>query len=42
LGSWKDSTYGANRYFGVGATLFEGFTPSKPEFDNWSVSLILD
>jgi hypothetical protein len=40
LGSWKDSTFGANRYFGVGATLFEGFTPSKPEFDNWSVVLL--
>jgi hypothetical protein len=23
----------------VGCTLFEGFTPSKPEFDNWSVVL---
>jgi len=37
LGQWTDSHYGANRYFGVGATLYEGFTPSKPEFDNWSV-----
>ena len=38
LGSWKDSAFGANRYFGVGCTLSEGFTPSKPEFDNWSVT----
>jgi uncharacterized repeat protein (TIGR01451 family) len=38
LGSWKDSAFGANRYFGVGCTLYEGFTPSKPEFDNWSVT----
>ncbi len=40
LGEWKDSTYGANRYFGVRSTLYEGFTPSKPEFDNWSVELL--
>lgn len=40
LGEWKDSTFGANRYFGVRSTLFEGFTPSKPEFDNWSVELL--
>lgn len=40
LGSWNDSTYGANRYFGVGCTLYEGLTPSKPEFDNWSVEII--
>ncbi|MGD8997423.1 MAG: fibronectin type III domain-containing protein [Anaerolineae bacterium] len=40
LGKWTDSSYGANRYFGVGATTYEGFTPSKPEFDNWSVELI--
>lgn len=40
LGSWKDSSFGANRYFGVRATLFEGFTPSKPEFDNFSVELL--
>jgi hypothetical protein len=39
LGEWEDSKFGANRYFGVGATLYEGFTPSKPEFDNWSVVL---
>jgi uncharacterized repeat protein (TIGR01451 family) len=39
LGTWQDSKFGANRYFGVGCTLFEGFTPSKPEFDNWSVVL---
>ncbi len=39
LGIWEDSKFGANRYFGVGCTLFEGFTPSKPEFDNWSVVL---
>ena len=39
LGEWEDSRFGANRYFGVGATLYEGFTPSKPEFDNWSVVL---
>lgn len=40
LGTWDDSMFGANRYFGVGCTLFEGFTPSKPEFDNWSVVLL--
>lgn len=40
LGNWEDSRFGANRYFGVGATLFEGFTPSKPEFDDWSVELL--
>ncbi len=40
LGMWKDSSFGANRYFGVRATLFEGFTPSKPEFDNFSVTLL--
>jgi len=40
LGSWKDSTFGANRYFGVGCTLYEGFTPSKPEYDNWSVVVL--
>ena len=40
LGTWTDSAFGANRYFGVGCTLYEGFTPSKPEFDNWSVELI--
>lgn len=40
LGQWKDSTFGAYRYFGVRATLYEGFTPSKPEFDNFSVRLI--
>ena len=40
LGSWTDSAYGADRYFGVGATLYEGFTPGKPEFDNWSVVVI--
>jgi len=39
LGTWEDSKFGADRYFGVGCTLFEGFTPSKPEFDNWSVVL---
>jgi uncharacterized repeat protein (TIGR01451 family) len=40
LGSWYDATFGANRYFGVGCTLYEGLTPSKPEFDNWSVEMI--
>ena len=38
LGTWEDSKFGANRYFGVGCTLYEGFTPSKPEFDDWSVA----
>lgn len=37
IGTWSDSTFGANRYFGVGCTLYEGFTPSKPEYDNYSV-----
>jgi hypothetical protein len=40
LSTWHDSMFGADRYFGVGCTLFEGFTPSKPEFDNWSVVLL--
>ncbi len=40
LGEWKDGSYGANRYFGVRSTLYEGFTPSKPEYDNWSVKLL--
>jgi hypothetical protein len=40
LGTWSDSRFGANRYFGVGCTLYEGFTPSKPEYDNWSVELL--
>ena len=40
LGTWHDTWYGANRYFGVGATLYEGFTPSKPEFDNWSITVL--
>jgi hypothetical protein len=40
LGEWKDTSFGANRYFGVRATLYEGFTPSKPEFDNFSVELL--
>ncbi len=40
LGSWYDSTFGTNRYFGVGATLYEGLTPSKPEFDNFSVEIL--
>jgi hypothetical protein len=40
LGSWHDSKFGANRYFGVGCTLYEGLTPSKPEFDNWSVKIL--
>ena len=35
-----DATFGANRYFGLGATLFEGFTPSKPEVDNWEIVAI--
>jgi len=39
LGEWDDSALATDRYFGVGATLYEGFTPSKPEFDNWSVVL---
>ena len=39
LSTWSDDKFGANRYFGVGSTLYEGFTPSKPEFDNWSVVL---
>ena len=42
LGSWEDNHYGKNRYFGVGATLYEGFTPSKPIFDNWKVTLLTD
>ena len=40
LGTWVDGNYGADLYFGVGATLYEGFTPSKPEFDNWTVELL--
>ncbi len=40
LGSWYDDTFGANLYFGVGATLYEGLTPSEPEFDNFSVKII--
>ena len=40
LGTWEDSKYGADRYFGVGCTLYEGFTPSKPVFDNFSVEII--
>ena len=40
LGQWKDSSFGANRYFGVRSTLYEGFTPSKPEYDNFSVKLL--
>lgn len=40
VGQWEDPTFGANRYFGVRATLYEGFTPSKPEYDNWSVELL--
>jgi uncharacterized repeat protein (TIGR01451 family) len=40
LGSWYDSRFGANRYFGVGCTLYEGLTPSKPEFDDFSVESI--
>jgi uncharacterized repeat protein (TIGR01451 family) len=40
LVSRYDATFGANRYFGVGCTLYEGLTPSKPEFDNWSVEPI--
>jgi len=35
-----DTTFGTNRYFGVGATCYEGLTPSKPEFDNWSVEIL--
>jgi len=42
LDDWDDGKFGANRYFGVGATLYEGFTPSKPEVDNWSVVLLDD
>ncbi|MCP4536114.1 MAG: DUF11 domain-containing protein [Chloroflexi bacterium] len=40
LGSWYDETFGADLYFGVGATCYEGLTPSKPEFDNWSVIIL--
>ncbi|MBN1316668.1 MAG: DUF11 domain-containing protein [Anaerolineales bacterium] len=36
----SDSSYGANRYFGVGATVYEGLTPSKPVFDNFKVTLL--
>jgi hypothetical protein len=38
-GPFEDDTFGANRYFGVGATIYEGFTPSKPVFDNFRVRL---
>lgn len=34
LATKSDSSYGANRYFGLGCTIYEGLTPSKPEFDN--------
>jgi len=40
LGGWHDSSFGADRYFGVGATLYEGFTPGKPEFDDWVIELL--
>lgn len=40
LGKWQDDDYKANRYFGVGATLYEGFTPGKPEFDNFEITLL--
>jgi hypothetical protein len=39
LGTWTASAK-SHRYFGVGCTLYEGLTPSKPEFDNWSVKLL--
>jgi hypothetical protein len=40
LGSWKDNDpFGSDRVFGVGATNYEGFTPSKPVFDNFEVEL---
>ncbi len=39
LGTWTASAKN-HRYFGVGCTLYEGLTPSKPEFDNWSVKLL--
>lgn len=40
LATKSDSSYGANRYFGVGCTIYEGLTPSKPEFDNFKVTLL--
>ena len=41
LGTWSDNNpLGPNRVFGVGATLYEGLTPSKPVFDNWRVQLL--
>jgi uncharacterized repeat protein (TIGR01451 family) len=39
LGTWTASAK-SHRYFGVGSTLYEGLTPSKPEFDDWSVKLL--
>lgn len=40
LGKWKDDDpLGSNRVFGLGATNYEGFTPSKPVFDNFEVEL---
>lgn len=35
-----EDPFGPDRGFGVGATLYEGLTPSKPVFDNWSVRLL--
>ncbi|MGD2145324.1 MAG: hypothetical protein PVH41_01360 [Anaerolineae bacterium] len=41
LGTWTDhdEPFGPDRVFGVGATLYEGLTPSKPVFDNFEVEL---
>jgi uncharacterized repeat protein (TIGR01451 family) len=40
LGTWTDhDPFGPDRVFGVGATLYEGLTPSKPVFDNFEVEL---
>jgi hypothetical protein len=40
LGKWRDrDPLGSDRVFGLGATNYEGFTPSKPVFDNFSVEL---
>jgi uncharacterized repeat protein (TIGR01451 family) len=40
LQTTDDDPLGPDRGFGVGATLYEGLTPSKPVFDNWSVRLL--
>jgi len=40
LGKWRDrDPFGSDRVFGLGATNYEGFTPSKPVFDNFEVEL---